>query len=71
MKGTKENGLIMYPKNDKGIECFVDSDFWEDGQRMNLTMQPQYIHVQDISLSIGIFRYYGRLNYNQKYSCPR
>ena len=27
LKGTKENGLIMYPKNDKGLECFVDADF--------------------------------------------
>ena len=27
LKGTKENGLIMYPRNDKGTECFVDSDF--------------------------------------------
>ena len=27
MKGTKENGLIMYPKNYKGLECFVDVDF--------------------------------------------
>ena len=26
----------------------------EDGQRMILTIQPQYIPVQDISLSIGI-----------------
>ena len=22
LKGTKENGLIMYPKNDKGLEFF-------------------------------------------------
>ena len=27
LKGTKENGLIMYPKNDKGLKCFVDADF--------------------------------------------
>ena len=27
LKGTKENGLIMYPKNDNGLECFVDADF--------------------------------------------
>ena len=27
LKGTKENGLIMYPRNDKGLECFVDADF--------------------------------------------
>ena len=27
LKRTKENGLIMYPKNDKGLECFVDADF--------------------------------------------
>ena len=27
MKGIKENGLIMYPKNDKGLECYVDADF--------------------------------------------
>ena len=27
LKGTKENGLIMYPKNDKGLECFVDTYF--------------------------------------------
>ena len=26
-KGTKENGLIMYPRNDKGLKCFVDADF--------------------------------------------
>ena len=24
---TKESGLIMYPRNDKGLECFVDADF--------------------------------------------
>ena len=28
LKGTKENGLIMYPKNDKGLECFFDADFF-------------------------------------------
>ena len=27
LKGTKENGLIMYPKNDKGLKFFVDADF--------------------------------------------
>ena len=27
LKVTKENGLIMYPRNDKGLECFVDADF--------------------------------------------
>ena len=27
LKFTKENGLIMYPKIDKGLECFVDVDF--------------------------------------------
>ena len=27
MKGTEENVLIMYPKNDEGLECFVDADF--------------------------------------------
>ena len=27
LKGTKENGLIMYPKNDEELECFVDADF--------------------------------------------
>ena len=27
LKGTKENGLIMYLKTDKGLECFVDADF--------------------------------------------
>ena len=27
LKGTKENGFIMYPINDKGLECFVDADF--------------------------------------------
>ena len=27
LKGTKENRLIMYPINDKGLECFVDADF--------------------------------------------
>ena len=27
LKGTKENGLIMYTKNDKGLECFVDAYF--------------------------------------------
>ena len=62
LKGTKENGLIIYPKNDKGLKCFIDTDLREDDQRMNLTIQPQYIPVQDISLSIGIIRYYGRLN---------
>ena len=29
---------------------------------MNLTIQPQYIPIQDISLSIGIVQYYGCLN---------
>ena len=24
--GTKENGLIMYQKNNKGLECLVDAD---------------------------------------------
>ena len=27
LKGKKENGLIMYPRNDKGLEYFVDADF--------------------------------------------
>ena len=27
LKGTKENGLIMYPKNGKGLKCFFDADF--------------------------------------------
>ena len=27
LKGTKKNRLIMYPINDKGLECFVDTDF--------------------------------------------
>ena len=27
LKGTKENGLILYPRNDKGLKCFVDADF--------------------------------------------
>ena len=27
LKGTKENVLIRYSKNDKGLECFVDADF--------------------------------------------
>ena len=27
LKGTKENGIIMYPRNDKGLECFVDAGF--------------------------------------------
>ena len=43
----------------------------EDGQRTNLKILPQYIHVQDISFSIGIVRYYGHLNYNPKYLCPQ
>ena len=54
----------MYPKINKGLKCFVDADFARGGQRKNLTIQPQYIQVQDILLSIGIVQYYGRLNYN-------
>ena len=27
LKGMKENGLIMYPKYDNRLECFVDADF--------------------------------------------
>ena len=27
LKGTEENGLIIYPRNNKGLECFVDADF--------------------------------------------
>ena len=27
LKGTKENGLITYPENDKGLECFVGAVF--------------------------------------------
>ena len=27
LKGTKENGLIMYQNNYKGLECFVDAEF--------------------------------------------
>ena len=27
LKVTKENGLIMYPRNDRGLECFVNEDF--------------------------------------------
>ena len=27
MKGTKKNGIIMYPKHYKGLGFFVDADF--------------------------------------------
>ena len=27
LKVTKENRIIMYLRNDKGLECFVDADF--------------------------------------------
>ena len=38
LKGTKENELIMYLKNDKGLECFVDTDFavgWSTNESEN------------------------------------
>ena len=43
MKGTKENGLIMYPKNDKGLECFVDADF-TGGWSMNESDDPASVN---------------------------
>ena len=38
LKGTKENRLIMYPRNDKGLEFFVDADFaggWSTNESEN------------------------------------
>ena len=39
MKGKKKNGLIMYLRNDKGLECLVDADFaggWSTNESDNL-----------------------------------
>ena len=71
LKGTKENGLIMYQKMIKDLNVLLTRILREDGQQTNLTIQPQYIHVHSVLLSIGIVRYYGRLNYNPKCLCPR
>ena len=48
LMGTKENGLIIYPKNDKGLEYFVHADFagvWSTNESDN---PASFIHVQDI-----------------------
>ena len=62
LKGTKENGLIMYQKMMKDSNVSLMRILQEDGQRTNLTIQLQFILVQDILLSIRIVHYYGRLN---------
>ena len=56
MKGTKENGLIMYPRNDKGLECFVEADF-AGGWPTNKSDDPASV--------------YSRTGYINKYkNCP-
>ena len=51
LKGTKENGLIMYPRMIRGLNVSLTRILREDGQRTNLTIQIQFIPVQDILLS--------------------
>ena len=43
LKGTKENGLIMYPKNYKGLECFVEA-YFTGGWSMNESENPVSVY---------------------------
>ena len=47
LKGTRENGLIMYPRNDKGIECFVDADF-AGGWSTNESEDPASVYSRTV-----------------------